>query len=76
MIDFGFNARFEDKFQCIKNKTGACSGSFDTTRLQSEINSKCVGNKSCVVGNLKTYVTQKKDVCTHDEASFFIQFFC
>lgn len=34
IVDFGINARFEDRDQCLMNKTGACANSLDRAKIQ------------------------------------------
>jgi hypothetical protein len=76
VIDYGFNAKFEDRDQCVRNITGACSTSFNRTRLANDIESSCLGKKSCKLTALKSYVTSNQKVCTDDDASFYMQFYC
>ena len=53
-----------------------CYNAFDSARLDKDMRSKCLGNSNCTLSGLKSYVTAKKDVCTHEEASFFVQYYC
>jgi hypothetical protein len=68
IVDFGIQARFEDHDVCLRNSTGACSNSFDKTRLNNDIHSQCVGKRTCKFNNLKSYVTANNATCTHEDA--------
>ena len=43
IVDFGINAKFEDRDLCIRNTTGACANSIDTTKIQHDIHESCIG---------------------------------
>lgn len=67
IIDFNIAAPNEQKDLCVRNTTGICSSTFNAATLRTALE-KCIGKESCQTTGFKSYVTSKKDVCTHEDA--------
>ena len=58
VVDFGVSASFENINYCQHNTTGVCA-----TSLSASLNTvfqNCIGNKSCLIPNLKQYVVSNQ----------------
>lgn len=70
-MDYGIAAKFENSNYCLANKTGVCYSSLNST-LGTALN-KCIGNKTCLVGNIKSHIISSySKVCADEDASFHV----
>eukprot|EP00347_Sterkiella_histriomuscorum_P023421 403334704 len=76
IVDFGLNARFENRDMCIRNQNGVCHGSFNEKIVRQDLESTCLNQESCKINSLRSYVKFNQTVCLDEDAQFFVQYYC
>lgn len=56
IVDFGLNAKFEDRDMCIRNPNGVCKGAFNDNIVRRDLETTCLNQTSCKIQSLRSYV--------------------
>jgi hypothetical protein len=43
IVDFGYISKSENKDMCTKNSTGVCANAYNSTKVQTNLKTACVG---------------------------------
>jgi len=56
IIDFGLNAKFENRDLCVRNPNGVCKNTFNDKIVRKDLEDSCLNKDSCKITSIRSYV--------------------